>query len=272
MGAMDAGQIMPSAAPGESSSILKTAAIRLNNTLESIGIGAAVVARAFPFPAIREFLRRFREALMASLPLIGSIFLLIGMILYVQTRAALAPMGLFNLMPGALAEAGLKLTPPFLGLVMAGRLGSVICAEAGLLRQTGQLDAMRVLGMSPERHLLAPSLWAAIAAMPILAILSEAATLGGALVMLLVPGQGARIGALKLAQSILSEADVALFVLGLCKAMMFGVVIVLCGYFFGTREQSGTSDLGRSITGAIVASFLTIIALDFLASLATVGI
>lgn len=244
----------------------------LRQGMETMGFAASAVAQALPFPSPREFARRLRQAIVDSLPLVISIFLLIGMIIFVQTRAALAPMGMYNLLPDALAEAGLKLTPAFLGLIMAGRLGSVICAEVGLLRQTEQLDAMRVLGLPPERQILSPALWAGVVALPVLALVGEAAAVGGSLLMLMVPSQGARIGAVKLAQGIMAEVEMPLFLLGLFKAVLFGAVIVLCGYFFGARDQRGSAAIGRSITGAIVVCFLAIVALDFVASLLTLGV
>ncbi len=237
--------------------------------LEALGQLTRSAGRAFAPPSFADLLHRVRQTAWESLPLIGAIFLLMGMIVFVQTYTALSPVGLYNMLPDVLVEAGLKLTPPFLGLVMAGRLGSVLCAEVGLLRQTEQLDAMRVLHTPPERKILSPSLWAAVICFPLLAIFAVIMALAGGLAMLLTPAFGARLTMLKVTESVWNEVaqEMPLFTLSLVKCCLFGVIIVLAGFFFGASERRGADALGRSITGTIVVSFLAIVAMDFALSL-----
>jgi len=182
-------------------------------------------------------------------------------------RIALAPLGLFTHLPRALVEAGLKLTPALVGLIMAGRIGSAICAEMAILRQTEQLEAMRVLGLAPERRLLGPWLWSALASLPLLVLFSEGVASLGAVLMLALPGMGGQITPRYFWRASLEALEMGGLIVGLAKAALFGAAIVLAAYFFGAREQRGASAVGRSITGAMVASFILIIALDFVVSL-----
>ncbi|MCX7015900.1 MAG: ABC transporter permease [Candidatus Sumerlaeota bacterium] len=244
----------------------------LGSFFEALGRCAASIGRALSPPPRDEFLRRLRVMALGSVPLVAAVFFMMGMSVYVQIHLALAPLGQYTRLPQVMMEAGLKLTPAVIGLIMTGKVGSAICAEMALLRQTEQFEAMRVLGLEPERRLLGPWLWSSLAAFPLLTLFAEAVAGCGALFLLTAMGAGHEITATYFWRESFDSLNVGRLAAGLVKGALFGAAITLTAYFFGAREQHGASSVGRSITAALVVSFILIMAGDFLVNVATTGL
>ncbi len=260
---------IPTPGKQESSKGLPEIRRAVMDLLENVGscLRSAGSAAAIPHPG--DFTKRFMQVGIHSLPLAAIVFFILGMILLVESRMALSHLGMYNLLPEVLLESGMKISPFLVGLILAGRVGSSICAEMSLLRQTGQLDAMRVLGLVPERRLLAPWLWSALAAFPLLVLASQAIAGLGAAALIGLPFAGSEITPRYFWSEVFEKMDLLRLFIGMVKASIFGAVIVMTAYLLGEREQQGAGAAGKSITTAMVVSFVLIIALDFLISLST---
>jgi phospholipid/cholesterol/gamma-HCH transport system permease protein len=150
--------------------------------------------------------------------------------------------------------------PVLTALVLAGRVGSAIAAEIGTMKEKEELDAMTVLDLDPLRYLALPRLLSGILAFPLLTIISDfLAILGGWLVtnLLLNVTTSTYVYGLRF---MFSGYDIWV---GLVKAMVFGAVVVLMGYYHGIRAGAGAKGVGQASMQSVVSSCVLILVLDF---------
>ncbi|WP_414718879.1 MlaE family ABC transporter permease [Undibacterium sp.] len=152
-----------------------------------------------------------------------------------------------------------ELGPMLAAILVAGRSGSAITAQLGVMRVTEELDAMTVMGIPQGYRLIMPKVVALAIAMPLLVIWTDAmALLGG---MLAAQAQLDMSPAFFLNK--LPEA-VALsnYWLGLGKGVVFGILIALVACQFGLRIQPNTESLGQGTTSSVVISITVVILAD----------
>ncbi len=155
----------------------------------------------------------------------------------------------------------LELGPVLTGLVLAGRIGARYAAELGTMRVTEQIDALESLGRSPGSHLIVPRVIAGLIMIPVLTILAD------------VMGIGAGWFSMKLVLPI-TDADFAYGArsfwrtfdasYSVIKAFFFAGSITIISCYMGFNTQQGAEGVGRSTTGAVVASSVLILLLDVL--------
>lgn len=152
-----------------------------------------------------------------------------------------------------------ELGPVLAAILVAGRSGSAITAQLGVMRVTQELDALSVMGISHGQRLVLPRVLALMLAMPLLVLWTDAmALLGGMLVaaidLQLSPSWF--ISALREAISLTN------FWIGLGKGVLFGLLIGLVACHHGMRIQPNTESLGRGTTASVVASITAVILAD----------
>lgn len=153
-------------------------------------------------------------------------------------------------------ELGAVLT----GIMVAGRNSSSMASELGSMVVTEQIDAMRALGVDPLRKLVTPRIYASIAMLLLLTIISDAfGILGGAAVTVYLNHQNGT-QYLNSAYEHLHYPDI---IQGLLKPLFFGYLLSSIGCFYGMRTTGGTEGVGRSTISAVVTSSVLIIAIDF---------
>src|SRR3954470_5764357 len=155
----------------------------------------------------------------------------------------------------------LELGPVLTGLILAGRIGARYAAELGTMRVTEQIDALESLGRSPGSHLIVPRVIAGLIMIPVLTILAD------------VMGIGAGWFSMKLVLPI-TDADFAYGArsfwrsfdpsYSVIKAFFFAWSITVISCYMGFNTQQGAEGVGRSTTGAVVASSVLILLLDVL--------
>src|SRR4051795_432332 len=155
----------------------------------------------------------------------------------------------------------LELGPVLTGLVLAGRIGARYAAELGTMRVTEQIDALESLGRSPGSHLIVPRVIAGLIMIPVLTILAD------------VMGIGAGWFSMKLVLPI-TDSDFAYGArtfwrsfdasYSVIKAFFFACSITVISCYMGFNTQQGAEGVGRSTTGAVVASSVLILLLDVL--------
>lgn len=196
-----------------------------------------------------------------SVPVIMITGAFVGMTLAVQAYDQLAGMGLEEHLGVLINISVVKELGPVLAAVMlAGRIGGALTAELGTMTVTEQIDAIRSMGTDPVRYLVAPRLLACLLLTPVLIIYADLmGVVGGALVSFLQLGINSR------AYWNFSASGVQLWdvSIGVVKGFFFGGAIATISCFKGFSCKEGAHGVGQACTEAFVASFISILALDF---------
>jgi phospholipid/cholesterol/gamma-HCH transport system permease protein len=153
----------------------------------------------------------------------------------------------------------LELGPVLTGLILAGRIGARYAAELGTMRVTEQIDALETLGRSPASHLVIPRVLAGIVMIPILTVVANITGIfsGWVAVKSVLPvtdadfTYGARV--------FWHPFDAWYSVI---KGFAFAVCITVISCYQGFSTEQGAEGVGKSTTGAVVASCVMILLLD----------
>jgi phospholipid/cholesterol/gamma-HCH transport system permease protein len=212
-----------------------------------------------PHLVIREVF--FTGVLSLIIILVSAFF--VGMVLGLQGYNTLQRYGSSEAI-GVLVALALvrELGPVVTALLFAGRAGTAITAEIGLMKATEQLSAMEMMAVSPIARVLAPRFWAGVIAMPILAALfSMVGILGGYLVA--VPLIGVDAGAFwsQMQASVDWQHDI---LNGVYKSVVFGVACTIIAIFEGYDAPPTAEGVSRATTRTVVTSSLTVLILDFI--------
>lgn len=154
-----------------------------------------------------------------------------------------------------------ELGPVVTALLFAGRAGTAITAEIGLMKATEQLSAMEMMAVSPIARVVAPRFWAGVFAMPLLAALfSMVGILGG--YMVAVPLIGVDAGAFW--SQMQANVDFRLDIVnGVIKSMVFGVACTMIALFEGYDAPPTAEGVSHATTRTVVISSLVVLGLDF---------
>lgn len=155
-----------------------------------------------------------------------------------------------------------ELGPVVTALLFAGRAGTSLTAEIGLMKAGEQLAAMEMMAVDPLARVLAPRLWGGIIAMPILAaIFSSVGIIGGYLVG--VPLIGVDDGAFwaQMQAGVDVFADVGN---GVLKSFVFGIAVTFIALYQGFRSKPTPEGVSLATTRTVVIASLSVLALDFL--------
>lgn len=162
-----------------------------------------------------------------------------------------------------------ELGPVVTALLFAGRAGSALTAEIGLMKATEQLSAMEMMGVDPLKRVITPRLWAGIISMPILALLfSTVGIWGGAFVSIDMLGidEGAYWGNMQ--SSVEFYDDV---IKGVIKSLVFGVVATWIAVYQGYDSVPTSEGIGKATTQTVVISSLAVLGLDFVLTAVMLG-
>jgi phospholipid/cholesterol/gamma-HCH transport system permease protein len=215
--------------------------------------------------SFRRFHLTIREiyftGVMSLLIIVVSAFF-VGMVLALQGYYTLQKYGSSEAI-GVLVALSLlrELGPVVTALLFAGRAGTAITAEIGLMKATEQLSAMEMMAVSPIARVVAPRFWAGVISMPILATLfSMVGILGGYLVA--VPVIGVDEGAFW--SQMQANVDIRMDIVnGLIKSVVFGVACTMIALFEGFDAPPTAEGVSRATTRTVVTSSLTVLGLDF---------
>jgi len=154
-----------------------------------------------------------------------------------------------------------ELAPVVTALLFAGRAGSAITAEIGLMKATEQLASLEMIGVDPLRRIVAPRLWAGFISMPLLSmIFAIVGIYGGAVVS--IDWLGVYSGSFwSVMQSSVDFYDDVLN--GVIKSLVFGFVITWIAVYQGLESIPTSEGISQATTRTVVYSSLMILALDF---------
>jgi phospholipid/cholesterol/gamma-HCH transport system permease protein len=203
-----------------------------------------------------------------SVPVVCVTGLFIGMVLAVQSYETLSQLH-FQSQIGSVINGTLvkELGPVLAAVMLAGRVGSSIAAEIGTMKVSEQIDALRALGADPVSYLVTPRFLACFLMIPALTMVAEGVGIfGGWFVSTQIYGVSSHLF-WTYSDRFVSAFDV---VTGVLKSMSFGAAIAIIACHRGFRCGSGAEGVGRAATEAFVASFIAILALDFVLALVTI--
>jgi phospholipid/cholesterol/gamma-HCH transport system permease protein len=203
---------------------------------------------------------RFQTVGYDSLPIIGLMSFLIGIVVAQQGAVQLRQFGLemftINLVGRAsIRELGLLMT----AIMVAGRSGSAFAAQIGTMKLTEEVDAMRTIGVSPMEAIVLPRVAASTITMPLLGFYASiCAILGGGAFCWV----GLEIPPLTYIQRLRDIIPMTDFWIMLIKAPVFGLLIGVTGCYEGMQVRQNAEQVGSRTTSAVVAAIFLVIVLD----------
>jgi phospholipid/cholesterol/gamma-HCH transport system permease protein len=197
-----------------------------------------------------------------ALPITALVGFLIGVVLAYLTSQQLRQFGADAYIVNILGIAVIRELGPLLAAILiAGRSGSAITAQIGVMRVTDELDAMRVMGISHSFRLVMPRAMALAFAMPLISAWTTSCALaGGMLAADISLGVTPQFFLHALPEAV-SPGNLGL---ATSKSMVFGILIALIGCHFGLRVKPNTQSLGEGTTASVVTSITVVILVDAL--------
>jgi phospholipid/cholesterol/gamma-HCH transport system permease protein len=197
-----------------------------------------------------------------ALPITALVGFLIGVVLAYLISQQLRQFGADAFIVNILGISLIReLGPVLAAILIAGRSGSAITAQIGVMRVTEELDAMRVMGIPRGFRLVMPRALALAVVMPLISVWTTiAALLGG----MLAANVSMDITPSYFINSLPAAVEVANLSLATGKSVVFGVLIALIGCHYGLRVKPNTESLGQGTTASVVTSITVVILVDAL--------
>jgi len=248
---------------GEIGDATVTAAKTMVGLLAFLGATTVAFGNVIRHPSKFRFnatVRRFEVVGVTALGIIGLMSFLIGIVIAQQGAVQLAQFGAqvltINLVGRiTLRELGVLMT----AIMVAGRSGSSFAAQIGTMKLTEEIDAMRIIGVSPMEALVLPRVIAAVTMMPLLGFYSAlVGIMGGGVMCWAVLG----IPPITYVQRIREVVPITDVWVGLIKAPVFGAIIAMAGCFQGMQVEGDAEQVGTRTTAAVVQAIFLVIVLD----------
>jgi phospholipid/cholesterol/gamma-HCH transport system permease protein len=237
------------------------------NVLQAIGHHAGFfldMLRSMPAALRRPFLvvTQVHAVGNLSLVIIMSSGLAVGFVLALQSYYALATYGASESL-GLLVNLSLvrELGPVVTALLFAGRAGTSLTAEIGLMKAGEQLAAMEMMAINPKSRVLAPRFLGGILAMPVLAVLfSAVGILGAYMVAVQLIGVDAGNFWAIMQNGVDVWRDVGN---GIIKSVVFGVICTFVAVYQGFEAKATPEGVAHATTRTVVISSLGVLTMDF---------
>jgi phospholipid/cholesterol/gamma-HCH transport system permease protein len=187
----------------------------------------------------------------------------VGMVLSLQAINALEQFGASDQVSLLVGKSLFReLGPVLTALLFAGRAGTSITAEIGLMKATNQLEAMELMAIDPVQRVALPRFLAGVISVPLLtAMFSALAILGSVVFAIGVMGLDAGIFWSKLQNGVYFQKD---FVGGVWKSLVFGGIVSLVAVYFGYSAKPTGAGVGTATTNTVVLSSVLILVFDFI--------
>jgi phospholipid/cholesterol/gamma-HCH transport system permease protein len=210
---------------------------------------------------LRLFLEQMEFVGVGSLPII----LLVGFFSgAVAAQQAINALEIFSQERYVGATVGLslaqELAPVFTALMITARAGSGMATELGSMRITEQIDALTTFAVNPTQYLITPRLVATTVMMPIMTMVFNIVGLIGAYLYSIY------LKNIDLGQFIEMYTywtDPKDYIIGFCKAAVFGVSLSLASCYQGFNVRGGAKEVGLATTRAVVAGSVSVLVLDY---------
>lgn len=216
---------------------------------------------------LREISANFYKVGVRAMAVTALVGFLIGVVMSylsaLQLRAFGADTFIVNILGlGIIRELG----PVLVSVLVAGRSGSAMTAQLGVMRVTEEIDALTVMGISRHVRLVLPKVVALTLAMPLLTLWGSAVAILGGMVSAYLQLDMSFDYFLNALPRAVPAANL---VLGLTKGAVFGLLIALVACYFGLRVRPNTESLSANTTASVVASITVVILVDAVFAIAT---
>jgi phospholipid/cholesterol/gamma-HCH transport system permease protein len=162
-----------------------------------------------------------------------------------------------------------ELGPLLAAILVAGRSGSAMTAQIGIMRVTEELDALSAMGITHSLRLVLPKVTALTVVLPLLNVWTNgAAILGG----MFSAENTLDISYQQFFQKLPDTVPLANVFIGLVKSAVFGMMIALIACHFGFRIKPNTESLGNETTNSVVAAITIVIMIDAMFAILFMGI
>ena len=214
----------------------------------------------------RPILFNIRSAGVDALPIVALLSFLLGVVVAYQGADQLRQYGA-NIFVADLVGVSMlrEFAPLITAIIIAGRSGSAYAAQIGTMAVTEEIDAMRTLGIAPLEMLALPKLIALTIALPLLTVFADTAGVFGGMLM-----ARSQLGVCttEFLERFVKAVSLTTYGVGLAKAPVFAVIIVVIGCFQGFRTRGGADSVGRQTTRSVVQAIFLVIVADALFSVA----
>jgi phospholipid/cholesterol/gamma-HCH transport system permease protein len=208
----------------------------------------------------REFTANIYKSGAQALPVTALVGFLIGITISYLSALQLKSFGadifIVNILGISIVR---ELGPVLVAVLVAGRSGSAMTAQIGVMRVTEEIDALSTMGISRTIRVVLPKIIGLTVAMPLIVLWASAvALLGGMLAAMLQLD----LSFSYFIESLPRALPVANLFIGLGKGLVFGFVISLVACYFGLHVKPNTESLSSSTTSAVVTAITTVILAD----------
>ena len=199
---------------------------------------------------------------LASLPIVALMSVFMGGVIALQTASNMDSPWLPEYTIGYITRSStiLEFSPTIISLILAGKVGSNVSSEIGMMRVTEQIDALEIMGVNSLTYLVLPKIMAAVFFFPILIIFSMGLSILGGWLSLVLSGLSSTDTYVFGIRSFFKMSDITY---ALSKTVVFGFLIVSISSFFGYYTKGGAIDVGKSSTTAVVSSSIAILLANF---------
>ncbi len=213
----------------------------------------------------RPILFNIRSAGFEALPIVGVLAFLLGVVVAYQGADQLRMYGA-NIFVADLVGVSMlrEFAPLITAIIVAGRSGSAYAAQIGTMTVTEEVDAMRTVGIAPLEMLVLPKLIALVIALPLLTVFADVLGVFGGMIM---ARSQLDVGFVEFLDRFNKAIVMSTYTVGIGKAPVFAVIIVMVGCFQGFRTKGGADSVGRQTTRSVVQSIFLVIVADSLFSI-----
>lgn len=200
-----------------------------------------------------------------SLVIIMTCGFFVGLVLGLQFYEALSQFGATNAVGTILGKSLFReLGPVLTGLLFAGRAGTAIAAEIGLMRATDQLSAMELMAIDPVERVVLPRFLGGLLSVPLLtALFNMMVILGGLLYTVGIQDVSMGIFWSNMQQNVDLSAD---YLNGFWKSLAFGAIVSIVAVFNGYFARPTGEGVGAATTQTVVVSAILILVFDYIIS------
>lgn len=225
-----------------------------------------LLRRPADIPRREIFANLYKSGVMA-MPVTALVGFLIGIVMSYLSALQLKQFGgeifIVNILGmGIIRELG----PVLVAVLVAGRSGSAMTAQLGVMRVTEEIDALSTMGISHSLRLILPKVVALAITMPLLVLWTSAVAIVGGMIaaqLQLDVTYGYFIDALP---RVVPLANVWI---GLTKGLIFGIMVALVACHFGLRVKPNTESLSTNTTSSVVTAITLVILIDAVIAIAT---
>ncbi|MFV1984178.1 MAG: MlaE family ABC transporter permease [Thiohalomonadales bacterium] len=197
-----------------------------------------------------------------AIPIVSILTFAIGIMLAIQGIETLKTFGAESqVIIGIALSITREFSPLIISILVTGRSGSAITAKIGSMKESQEIDALRVMGINPVRYLVSPIVIAMVLAVPCLVILGDLMGLLGGGVYTAFELNISLYTYMIRTLDVLSVDDIRQ---GLIKALVFGILIALISCINGFLVTGGAAGVGRATTRSVVLSISAIVVADML--------